>query len=205
MRLLQWPRQDNDIILRFLAESSGVTQLELSTLPHCKWGCPCGLHSVISRLLAGGALVCALCLCCFMVHRLLHSIFVDLLFRSCFLCHTNPWGDTILSSLLVRFRCPWTDQLITGRAVFGCFFWVFLFVWVGFGFLLFAFSFLHGDSSMDNVSILFSSLLYAHCHHDRCHCSNSPPKFCISSLLRKSAGVMKSKLFPNVNKGFIRF
>ena len=47
-----------------------------------------------------------------------------------FLCHTNPWGDTMLLSLLVRFRCPWTDQLITGRAVF----WVFLFVLVGFGF-----------------------------------------------------------------------
>ena len=30
-------------------------------------------------------------------------------------------------------------------------------------------------------------------------------EFCISNLLAESAGVMKSKLFPNVNKGFIRF
>ena len=51
-----------------------------------------------------------------------------------FLCHTNPWGDAMLSSLLVRFRCPWTDQLITGRAFFWCVFWVFLFVLVGFSF-----------------------------------------------------------------------
>ena len=33
-------------------------------------------------------------------------------FALVFLCHTNPWGDTMLSSLLVRFRCLWTDQLI---------------------------------------------------------------------------------------------
>ena len=33
---------------------------------------------------------------------------------------------------------------------------------------------LHGDSSMDYVSIQFSSLLYAHCRHDWCcHCINS--------------------------------
>ena len=41
-------------------------------------------------------------------------------FALVFLCHTNPRGDTMLSSLLIRFRCLWTDQLITGRAVFGC-------------------------------------------------------------------------------------
>ena len=45
----------------------------------------------------------------------------------------------MVSSLLVRFRCPWTDQLIAGLAGFWCVFWVFLFVLVGFGFLLFAF------------------------------------------------------------------
>ena len=50
--------------------------------------------------------------------------------------------------------------------VFGVFFWVFLCVLFGFGFLLFAFFVLHGDSSMDYVSIQFSSLLYAHCRHD---------------------------------------
>ena len=45
---------------------------------------PCGLHSVISRLLAGGALVSALCLCCFLAHRLLYGIFAGLFVRSCF-------------------------------------------------------------------------------------------------------------------------
>ena len=67
----------------------------------------------------------------------------------------------MLSSLLVRFRCLWTDQLITGRAGFWC---VFLGVSVCFGWFwvfVVCFSFLHGDSSMDYVSILFSSLLYA--------------------------------------------
>ena len=36
----------------------------------------------------------------------------------------NPWGDTMLSSLLVRFRCLWTDQLTTGHAGFSCCFLV---------------------------------------------------------------------------------
>ena len=38
-----------------------------------------------------------------------------------FFCHTNSWGDIITSSLLVRFRCLWIVQLITGRAGFWCF------------------------------------------------------------------------------------
>ena len=44
--------------------------------------------------------------------------------------------------------------------VFGVFFRCFLCVLFVFGFLLFAFFVLHGDSSMDYVSIQFSSLLY---------------------------------------------
>ena len=35
-------------------------------------------------------------------------------------CHTNPWGDTMLSSLRASSNCPWTDQLTTSRAGF-CF------------------------------------------------------------------------------------
>ena len=55
-------------------------------------------------------------------------------FAFVFTCHTSPRGDTMLSSLLIRFRWLWTDQLITGRAVFGlclvclCFCSCFLFV-----------------------------------------------------------------------------
>ena len=100
--------------------------------------CPCGLHSVISRLLAGGSLGFRIVPLLLHGSQITDSIFVVLLFRSCFPCHTNLWGDTMLSSLLVRFRCLWTDQLITGRAGFWCVFWVFLSVLVGFGFLLFA-------------------------------------------------------------------
>ena len=62
-------------------------------------------------------------------------------FALVFFCHTNPWGDTVISSFLVRFRCLWTVQLITGRAGFWYAFWVFLCVLFGFGFLLFAFLF----------------------------------------------------------------
>ena len=94
----------------------------------------------------GGALVSALCFCCFLAHRLLYGSFAFCCFALVFPCHTNPWGDTMLSSLLARFNCLWTDQLTTGRAgfwcvfwSFWCVFWVFLCVLFVFGFLLFAF------------------------------------------------------------------
>ena len=50
--------------------------------------------------------------------------------------------------------------------VFWCVFWVFVGVVVCFWFLFVCPFVLHGDSSMDYVSILLSSLLYAHCRHD---------------------------------------
>ena len=88
----------------------------------------CGLHSVISRLLAGGALVSTLCFCCFLAHRFLYGILVFLLFRFVFVCHTNL-GDTMLSSPLVR-QMSGTDQLITGRAGLWCLFWFGCFCWL---------------------------------------------------------------------------
>ena len=101
--------------------------------------CPCGLHSVISRL--PGALVSD---CALVVSRLRDYCMAFLgfcCFALVFFCHTNPWGNTMISSFLVRFRCLWTVQLITGRAGFWYAFWVFLCVLFGFGFLLFAFLF----------------------------------------------------------------
>ena len=72
---------------------------------------------------------------------------------------------TMLSSLLAFSNCLWTDQLTTGRAGFCFCFWFVLFafwcfclfcLFLGLWCLLFV---LHGDSSMDCVSIQFSSLL----------------------------------------------
>ena len=78
----------------------------------------------------------------------------------------------MLSSLLVRFRCLWTDQLIRPCWFLVCFLGVFVcFVWF---WVFVVFFVLHGDSSMEYVSIQFSSLLYAHCRYDWCcHCINS--------------------------------
>ena len=47
----------------------------------------------------GGALVSALCFCCFLAHRVLYGIFVVLLFRFCFPLPYQSLGDTMLSSL----------------------------------------------------------------------------------------------------------
>ena len=72
----------------------------------------------------------------------------------------------MLSSLLALSNCPWTDQLTTSRAGFCFCFWFVLFafwcfclfcLFLGLWCLLFV---LHGDSSMDYVSIHFSSLLF---------------------------------------------
>ena len=62
--------------------------------------------------------------------------------RSCFILSTNPRGDTMLSSLLMRFKWLWTDQLITDRAVFGLCPVLFL-VWLC-GFCLLVLCFLFG-------------------------------------------------------------
>ena len=122
--------------------------------------CPRGLHSGSPHCVFVASWLTDYCMaflwfCCFAL---------------VFFCHTNPWGDTMISSLLVRFRCVWTDQLITDRAGFWCAFVCFVWFWV----FVVCFSVLHGDSTMDYVSIQFSSLLYAHCRHDWCcHCINS--------------------------------
>ena len=57
----------------------------------CEFQCPCGLHCVISGLLAGGALVSAQCCVASITHRGRYGGFCDcssLCF--CFICHSNP-------------------------------------------------------------------------------------------------------------------
>ena len=78
-------------------------------------------------------------------------------FALVFFCHTNPWGDTMISSLLVRFRCVWTDQLITDRAGFWCAFVCFVWFWV----FVVCFSVLHGDTQW----IMYRSNSVLFCMH----------------------------------------
>ena len=101
--------------------------------------CPRGSHSVISRLLAGGSLGFRIVLLLLHGSQIAVWHFRCVLFALVLFCHTNPRGDTMLSSLLIRFRWLWTDQLITGRAVFalclvlcclGCVFFVLLCVFL---------------------------------------------------------------------------
>jgi hypothetical protein len=87
-------------------------------------------------------------------------------------CHTNPWDDTMLSSLLAFSNCPWTDQLTTGRAG------LFLFLACVFCFLVFCLfclvlSFLclllsctetANRLCIDPIQFSFVS----HCHYDQC-------------------------------------
>ena len=101
---------------------------------HESWECcPCGLHSVISRLLAGVALVSALCICCFLAYRLLYgtlwfvvSLFFALPYQSL------RWYNVIISA---DHRPCWFLFLFW----FGLFVFVFLSVLVVFGFLVFVF------------------------------------------------------------------
>ena len=81
--------------------------------------CPRGSHSVISRLLAGGSLGFRIVLLLLPGSQIAVWHFRCLLFALVLFCHTNPRGDIKLLSLLIRFRWLWTDQLITGRAVFA--------------------------------------------------------------------------------------
>ena len=67
----------------------------------------------------GGASVSTLCFCCFLAHRLLYGIFVICCSLLFYFAIPIPGVMEMLSSLLIRFRWLWTDQLITDRAVFG--------------------------------------------------------------------------------------
>ena len=98
--------------------------------------CPCGLHSVISRLLAGGSLGFRLCPCCFPAQRLLYGIFGILLFRSCFLLPYQSlrwYNDIIFSSTLqMPVNCSADHRpcwfLVCFLGVFVCFVWFWVFV-----------------------------------------------------------------------------
>ena len=145
--------------------------------------CPCGSHSVISRLLAGGSLGFRIVLVLLPGSQI--SVWHCCGLIVCLFALPWPYqslGDTMLSSFLVHSWCLWTDQLITSRAFFVlvsvlCCFSLFgslvcfVCLFCCFRCLL---SVLHGDSSMDYVSIQFSSLSNAHCLQDWCcHWSNS--------------------------------
>ena len=83
----------------------------------------------------GGALVSALCLCCFMAHRLLYGIFVVLLFRSCFPLpyQSLRWYNVIISSCTFQMPVNWSADhrpcwffvLFFGACVFGVLFFLF--------------------------------------------------------------------------------
>ena len=78
-----------------------------------------------------------------------------------------PLSLTMLSSLLIRFRLLWTDQLIIGRAVFGVVFGLFVFLLLLFVLLLCAGCVSsHGDSKWIMYWSLFSSTFDAHCQYE---------------------------------------
>ena len=128
--------------------------------------CPCGLHSVISGLLAGGepwfphcVFVASWLTDCYMA-------LCGLLFRFCFTLpyQSLRWYNVIISSCIFQLSMNWSADHQPCWFLFLCLFCVvcflvFLSVLFGFGFwcLLLV---LHGDSWMDYVSIQFSSLLY---------------------------------------------
>ena len=89
--------------------------------------CLCDLHSVISRLLGEPWFP--------------HCAFVAswLTDCCCFALVSFVIDCVMLSSLLARFSCLWTDQLTTSRAGFWCVFWMFVVLWFVFCFCLFAF------------------------------------------------------------------
>ena len=80
--------------------------------------CPRGLHSVISRLLAGGSLGFHIVLL-LLPGSQIAGIFVICCSLLFYFAIPIPGVMEMLSSLLIRFRWLWTDQLITDRAVFG--------------------------------------------------------------------------------------
>ena len=154
--------------------------VEVCNLWEC---CPRGSHSVISRLLTGGALVSALCSCCFLAHRLLYGIFVvcySLLFYfaipiprviQCYHLfwyfsnnyELTSWSPAVLFLFCVLFCFCF---FLCGF----CFAFALLFLWLScVGWLS-----LHGDCSMDYASILIQ--FYFWCTLSIwwfCHCFNS--------------------------------
>ena len=113
----------------------------------------------------GGALVSALCICCFLAHRLLYG---TLWFVVSLLLYIAIPIPEVIQCYHLFLHFPIAYELISWPPAVLVF--VFVLVWVVcfFVFLsvLFVFGFwclffvLHGDSSMDYVSIHFSSLLY---------------------------------------------
>ena len=112
----------------------------------------------------GGALVSALCICCFLAHRFLYG---TLWFVVSLLVYIAIPIPEVIQCYHLFLHLPIVHELICWPPavlfLFLCLvcvcFLVFLSVLFVFGFwcLLFV---LHGDSSMDYVSIQFSSLLY---------------------------------------------
>ena len=153
--------------------------------------CPRGSHSVISSCFCcflvgasvGGASVSALCFCCFLAHRLLYGIFVvccSLLFYFAIpilrviVCYhlfwyvsddyeLTGWSPAVLFLLCVLF-CVCFVYVGFVLLLLCVFFWLFCVGWMS----------LHGDSSLDYVSILIQ--FYFWCTLSIwwcCHCINS--------------------------------
>ena len=108
---------------------------------------------------------CCMALCCLFFAFVLH-------------CHTNPWGDTMLSSLRASSNCPWTEQLSTCRAVLCSCVWFVLFacwcscfgLFLGFGVCFLYCTVTANGLCIDPIQFSFVS----HCHYDQCcYCINS--------------------------------
>ena len=77
----------------------------------CLWEfCPCGLHSVISRLLAGGSLGFRVVPLLLHGSQITDGIFAVLLFRSCFPLpyQSLRWYNVIISSCMFQMPVNWS-------------------------------------------------------------------------------------------------
>ena len=140
--------------------------------------CPCGLHSVISRLLAGGSLVSALCICCFLAHRLLYGTLwfvVSLLFYiaipipEVIQCYHLAFSNQLPMNWSADLRPCW----------FLFLFWFGLFAFcvssVLFVFVFLVFVFCLARWQLNGLCIdPFQFSFVLHCHYDQCcYCINS--------------------------------
>ena len=98
-----------------------------SGLPQfCELCCPCGLHCVISGLLAGGSPGFRAVLCWFPISQSSCMAAFVIVCRFCLVLfdrHSNPEDDTMDDTMLSPFfKLPtsWTDQLITQPSLFVC-------------------------------------------------------------------------------------